>query len=56
MTEYKTSVTNGSYELTFTTDNIEYYRYMQECARNCIDGKQLKDADCCTEELIEKQR
>lgn len=55
MTEYKTYITNGNYELTFTTDSIEYYRYMQECARNCIDGKYLKNANCCAEELIKNK-
>ncbi len=43
MTEFKTDASKDRYELTFTTDNEEYYHRMQNEARRCVDDSQNTD-------------
>lgn len=43
MTEFKTDASKGCYELTFTTDNEEYYNRMQDEARRCVDDSRNTD-------------
>ena len=44
MIDFKTDTSKDRYEITFTTDNEEYYHRMQDEARRCIDDSQKKDA------------
>lgn len=44
-TSFNTRTGNGRYYLEFETDNYEHYKYMQQSARNCIDGKQDAESE-----------
>ena len=51
MNGFNTQVGDGIYKIQFETDNERHYKYMQELARQCVDGEVVRAESVMTIDL-----